>query len=552
MERRLWIGDWQVDPGTNELCRGTTAVRVEPKAMDVLMLLAGQVGRVVRREELFAAVWPGVVVGDEALTQSVIKLRRALGDDPRSPAYIETISKRGYRLIARVAPAEGSEPASDPQVALEPDARSITPRRVPAAWGVTAIVAAAAVIGLYSSGWLTTPATKVGDPEAQAGSAGPVTVAVVPFDVIGPGGNQAYLARGISDDLATALSGLSELRLIRASTGITATSDGGARYSVSGSVQRDGDGLRVRVSLVDVVTGEQVWAGRYERPYGDLFAVQDEITASLVGLLPAKVSVAERQRLAKRYTRNLDAYDAFLRGQASFLVRRSEDNEAARALYRKAIELDPRFARAYASLAMTYAMDYRLRPHEAPGALDRALDIAETARLIDPELPEVYWALGFIHAQARRHDQAITALQQAIRLDRSFADAYALLGGIETYVGRPVESIPLLRAAMRLNPESGYLYFLLLGRAYLFENDTEQALINLREAALRNPVDVETRVFLAAAFAAVGDARAARWEADEIRALEPGFSTAAWLDSYPMTVASQRDRLTTLLANTSL
>ena len=98
----LRIGSWQVDRTTNELARGGEVVRVEPKAMEVLTVLAGRAGQVVSREELFAAVWPGVVVGDEALTQAIIKLRRALGDDPRSPAYIETISKRGYRLIAPV------------------------------------------------------------------------------------------------------------------------------------------------------------------------------------------------------------------------------------------------------------------------------------------------------------------------------------------------------------------------------------------------------------------------------------------------------------------
>src|SRR5512132_4290912 len=105
----LEIGEWSVHPATNELSRGGDVVRIEPKAMDVLMLLAEHAGRVVSREELFAAVWPDVVVGDEALTQSIIKLRRALGDNSRSPAYIQTISKRGYRLIAPVRHDEGAQ-----------------------------------------------------------------------------------------------------------------------------------------------------------------------------------------------------------------------------------------------------------------------------------------------------------------------------------------------------------------------------------------------------------------------------------------------------------
>src|SRR5687768_2343501 len=107
MERqsRLRIGEWWADGTTNELGRAGETLRLEPKAMEVLMVLADRAGQVVSRETLLAAVWPGVVVGDEALTQSIIKLRRALGDNPRSPGYIETISKRGYRLIVPVGPA---------------------------------------------------------------------------------------------------------------------------------------------------------------------------------------------------------------------------------------------------------------------------------------------------------------------------------------------------------------------------------------------------------------------------------------------------------------
>jgi transcriptional activator of cad operon len=108
---RLLIGEWWADRTTNELGRGDETVRIEPKAMEVLMVLAQHAGEVISREKLLADVWAGVVVGDEALTQSIIKLRRAFGDDARAPAYIETISKRGYRLIAPVAAWKAEDPA---------------------------------------------------------------------------------------------------------------------------------------------------------------------------------------------------------------------------------------------------------------------------------------------------------------------------------------------------------------------------------------------------------------------------------------------------------
>ncbi len=536
---RLTIGDWAVDPGTNELRRGDQTVRIEPKAMDVLALLADRAGAVVSREELFAAIWPGLVVGDEALSQSIGKLRRALGDDPQSPAYIETIAKRGYRLKARVGPesaAIGASPA-------RPPARRWWP------W-IGGAVAVLAIAGGYLA---LRPNTSTGVPPAAGDSAdellGPyLAVTVLPFESIGSDSSQAYFARGISDDLTTDLGRLSPLRVIAA----TGTAHA-ARYVVSGSVQRDFRTVRINVHLVDTRTGRQLWSERFERPFGDLFALQDEIVKKLVGSLPAKVSDAERERVARRYTSSLEAYDLFLRAQALFLARGPAENREARELYRKSVELDPRFARAYAGLAMTYAIDHRLRgTAPEPGDLERARALAESARLIDPDIAEVHWALGFVEAQGRHHEQAIASLERAIELNRSFADAYALMGGIRTYMGEPEKSIALLRTAMRLAPESGYLYYLLLGRAYLFEDDLEQARINLREAVARNPADLESHIYLAAASAAAGDRAAADWQVQEIRALDRGFTVRTWLDNYPLTSAPLRKRLEELLAKAGL
>lgn len=523
MRSGVRIGDWWADPATNELRRAGDSVRIEPKAMEVLMALAGRPGGVVSRQALFDQVWPGVVVGDEALTQSVIKLRRALGDDPRAPSYIETISKRGYRLIA---------PVGEQQTAPSPARRS---RR---AWAAAAVVLAAAVL---------TTRYYVGDLDSGSSTSeisDAVTVTVLPFESVGPGREHDYLARGIGSDLMTDLSRLPGLRLIGPSAGRAQ-----ARYVVSGSVQREGSALRVNVRLGHSRSGEQLWTQRFERPFGDLFAIQNEISRSVVEHLPGSIGEAERQRLAKRYTASAQAYDYFLRGQALFLVRRTRDNEEARSLFAKALELDPKFARAYAALAMTYAMDYRYQTSpEASAPLGRAMRLAETAREIDPAIPEVYWALGFVQAQGRRHREALASLEKAIALNPSYADAYAFMGGIHTYLGEPAKSIRLLRTALRLNPDGGHLYYLLLGRAYLFEDDSEQALFNLRQAYARNAENLETRLFLAAALAARGERADAEWEAEQIRAIQPGFTAREWLETYPLTSPRHRDRLLELLA----
>ncbi|HYC37269.1 MAG TPA: tetratricopeptide repeat protein [Usitatibacter sp.] len=523
------VGDWLANPATNELRRGAEVVRVEPRAMDLLAILAERRGEVVGREELLAAAWPGVVVGDEALSQSIAKLRRALGDDPRAPSYIETIAKRGYRLKAAIA-----EPGAAKAMAAH--------RKLPRyGWGVLAVLAMAlAAVALYFPG---DTATRPGQPAPSEPAEAGVTVTVLPFESIGGDGSQSYLARGMGDSLMTELGRLSGLRVIHAGV------PGGeaakrARYSVSGSVQREGGVLRIHARLTDTRNGEQLWSERYERPFGELFPVQDEIIRHLTAALPTKVSDAERQRLARRHTRSLEAYDQFLRAQALFLVRGPRENAEAREHYRKAIELDPRFARAYAGLALAHAMDHRLNANaHARASLDRARELAETARDIDPEIAEVHWALGFVHAQARRHREAGASLERAIALTPSFADAHALLGGIHTYMGEAGKSIGALRTALRYKPDGGYLVYLLLGRAYYFLGDTEQALINLREAQARNPADVEVRLFTAAALAERGDGAAAAWEMEEVRSLEPGYTLDAWLQSYPLSDASYQARL---------
>jgi Tfp pilus assembly protein PilF len=148
-----------------------------------------------------------------------------------------------------------------------------------------------------------------------------------------------------------------------------------------------------------------------------------------------------------------------------------------------------------------------------------------------------------VHLERRQHEQALQYLETAVRLYPSFADAYALMGGIKTYIGRAAEAVPLLRTAVRLNPEAGYLYFLNLGRTYFALGDLEQARINLEQALSRNPVNLETHVYLAALYVTGGDNAAAAWKAEEIRALQPDFSSRAWLETYPLTDATQQRKL---------
>jgi len=544
---RLQIGDWTVEPALNQLSAAGRAVKLEPKTMSVLTYLADRPGQVVSREALLSAVWPDVVVGDDSLTQVVLKLRKALGDLPEKPAYIQTIAKGGYRLVAPVVRSENIAPAP-----IQPDSptRAAGRARWMAGTGIAALLLVAASVWWLEGKRAVAPA-RAPVAGADAASATQPSVAIMPFEALGNDPQAALLAKGITADLVTDLSRVFGISVIgvsplgdQAGAAMQAAAPPPSRYLVSGSVQRIGERLRLQVHLGDAQTGKQLWSERYDRPLDGFFAIQEELGPMILRILPAKVSEAELRRVAQRYTRNLKAYEYFQRGQSALLVRQRAENETAREMFRRAIALDTAFARAYAGLALTYTAEYRNQwTGDGAAALGRAFEMAQTAYQIDPDIPETYWVLAFVHVERRQHGEALGQLETAIRLYPSFADGYALMGGVKTYIGRPAETVPLLRTAIRLNPGAGYLYFLLLGRAYLFLGDLEQARINLEQALLRNPVNLEAHVYMAALHVATGDKAAAVWQAEEIRALQPGFSSRSWLETYPMTDAAQKAKL---------
>ena len=531
----LSIGKWLLRPDLNRIECDAAQVHLEPKAVAILCLLAERAGEAVSRQELLDRAWAGVIVSDDALTQVVIKLRKALGDSSRNPQYIETIPKRGYRLLAPVAAAGPAKQKAGKALHL----------------GAVLVVGSLLVGSAYFLSERTAPKHSATEPLPVGMVAEGASVAVLGFEAVDQDERGRNFARGITADLSTDLAGLPGLWVIATRQGDTLPPQ--ARYLVSGSVQHVPDRINVHVRLLESASGRQLWSERYERPLVDLFDVQRAISEEIVRRLEIEVSAADRQRLAKRYTLSIPAYEDFLRGQSELLLREHSANQNARSWYYRAIEKDPAFARAYAGLALSYAADFRNQwVDDREAALTQAADTARTAQQIDPSIPEVYWVLGYVDTQKREPDSALAHLHRALELDQSYADAHALMAGIDTYRGRPELSIPRLRQAIRLNPGAGYLYYLLLGRAYFFLTNVEQAQINLRESLSRNPDNLEARVYLAAAIAVSGDPDAAQWQLDEIRVMDPEFGLQGWLETYPMVDQEQIAQLRNALLEAGL
>lgn len=543
----LRIGRWTVEPALHQLCADGRSVKIEPKAMGVLCHLAERPGQVVGREALLAAVWPGVIVGDDALTQVVVKLRKALGDASDEPTYIQTIPKGGYRLVAPVSALAAEEAA--PQSPGTDRPRAGRGRAWLAAGAVSLMVVAAIAWRLGSE--------RSDDAAAPVAVATPPTLAVKAFEPVSEDPQELWLARGIAADLVTDLSRMTQLRVLslpdegaQQGAGVPSMA---IRYHVTGSVQRAGDRVRLQVRLADAQSGALLWSERFDVAVAGLFEMQDELGPRILGRLPVKLGEAEKRRVAQRYTRSLEAYETYQRGQLALALRRKEDNERARGLFREAVALDAAFARAYVGLAMTYAAEYRNQwVEDRASSLDRALELALTAHRMNPDIPETYWVLAFVEAHRHRHDQALRYLDDALRLNPSFADGYAIKGGIYTSIGRAAEGVQLLHAAMRLAPDAGYTYFMLLGRAYLALGQLEQARINLEHSLARNPEFVDARVYLAATHLAAGDRAAASWQAEELRSLKPDFTVQRWFETNPTAEGEFKARLVKSLGDLGL
>lgn len=549
---RFSIGKWTVDPNLGRIFdKEGQEVRLEPKTMEVLVYLANRAGEAVTRRELEDKVWAGTVVSYEALSVTVNKLRKALQDTSRKSQYIETLSKRGYRMIAPVTrnttigeTTSGNAGGSRERVFSD----TYSTVRRPA---IVLVVVLLALLG-YAVFRLSGESSS-GLP-SHVGKAD-IAIAVLPFTNISGHPDQDYIANGITEDVITDLSRLSRLLVISrssvlgyAGTSASAETVGrelGVRYVLTGGVRKSGEHIRITAQLTDVTSNVQVWAERFDRTAGELIAVQDEITRKIVAALVIRLSDEEQVALRRRYTENLAAHDFYMRGRALYGSITKEGNNLARMMFERAIELDPQFARAYGALALTHVDDYRRKWGADPAASsERAVEIARKALALDKEEAVGHWVLGYVYLYGKKQPEAaIKSAEQALILHPSFADAYALLGSASSFLGRSDDAIRLTRYAMRLNPRSSVVYYANLGRDYYFKGEFGEAIKNLKEAIGGNYNYLNAHLYLAATLAHIGAMDDARWEIDNIRTLDPSFSLSYWAATQPYASAERLNQL---------
>ena len=336
------------------------------------------------------------------------------------------------------------------------------------------------------------------------------SIAVLPFANMSGDLEQGYFADGIAEDIITELSRFRSLFVIARNSSFTYKgkavkaqeigADLGVQYLVEGSVRKSGDRVRITVQLVEAATGNHVWAHRYDRDLEDIFAVQDEVTQSIVATLPGRLEEADAKRAERKHTDNMTAYDYVLRGKQYLSRLKPGDNTNAQRMYEMAISLDPQYAHAYARLsAACFDSVYIWSMNGTAKA--KSLEFARKAHALDSNDSWSHASLGralFLHKEDR---QAEIYLKNAIELNPNEADTAAFLAEVTLCFGRPEESLEWSAVAMRLNPHCSDRYRGTKAEALYLVRDYEQAVRASMEMTLFDLWDHRT---LAASYGQLG------------------------------------------------
>ena len=498
---RLIIDGWQIEAGTHRIARDSVEVKLEPRSMELLLYLAARPGEVVTRAEIEEQVWQGRVVGYEAVSGAIAKIRKAFGDNGKRHRVIETIPKSGYRLTAPVTRA-AAQVATINQTAEPAVAPSVKSKLIPAAMVLGIVVVCLA----WWQPWAE-PALP--------------SIAVLPFENLSGEPEQSYFVDGFTDDLITDLSRIEGLVVIsrnstftyknKAATIRQVAEDLGVRFVMEGSVQRQDRLLRINVQLIDSNTDSHAWADRYEGNLDDLFSMRDGILRKIVTALSVKLAGRQLEHLKLAGTDSVEAHLAMLSGQARYQLFTPDSLVEAIPFLEKALELDSEFARAQSLLAAVYWGIYNNAWVESTDmSYEECLQKAEyhIARALKKPTPLAHRIAARWHEYFGRPDEAIIEAEKAIALDPNNPNGFQGMSALLVNQDRAEEGLEYIRLAMRLDPLSDYLWR--LGYAQYHLERYADAALTLHRGTVRNPDFDWNYLLLAAAYGHLGREEEAR------------------------------------------
>ncbi len=525
----LRIGAWRVDPALDQISKDGNTVKLERRAMQLLLCLAEHAGQVVSVEQLLDQVWAGVVVTPDSVYHAVAALRRTLGDDSHDPTYIANVPRRGYRLVAQVGPSVEApnvpiESSPSPVAGPTPPTLAVASTSPPR-WRFTILISIGLVTVLgyvvADKFWLPKSVTTEHPATATTTTISDKSIAVLPFVDMSEKKDQEYFADGMAEEIIDLLAKIPPIKVIGRTSSFqfkgrnedlrTIGSKLGVAYVLEGSVRRSADRVRVTAQLVDTRDGAHIWSETYDRPASDVLQLQGEIATTLSRSL--EIGIVADSLQSTRRLKNDEAYDLYLRGLYA-AERGDADGLAASAAYlRQALEADPTFADAALALALTYYAQASTSLASSK-VFEQARQTAITALKLNPEFGLAHAVLGGIHtdydwdwpAADREFKQAVALaphnglvlflasdlaislghldvarqiLKEALAYDPLSADAYMNLAWTELCSGRYAEAEAAARRGLEIDPSYDWGHTF-VGDALLWRGDPRAAVEEMK------------------------------------------------------------------------
>jgi TolB-like protein len=504
------FGPFRLDADAEILFRGAEPTVLGQRAVALLRLLLERAGAPVSKDALIETAWPGLAIEDSNLTVQIAALRRVFEEVAGGATWIETLPRRGYRYVGPLVATANSPAEANPR---------------------------------------TSPALPLPDKPS---------VAVLPFANLSGDPEQAYFADGMVEDIIAGLSRIKWLFVVARNSSFTYKDKAvdvrrvgrelGVRYLLQGSLRRDGNRVRISAQMIEAETGGHLWAERYDRPLDDIFALQDEITLSVVGAIEPSLRRAEVERVKRMRPDSLDAYDLVLRTQPDVYSGMPERVTKALVLLERALALDPTYALAHAFAAMCHhCLFLRAGLHEENRAASMRYAQAAIVHGHDDALALTF--AGFsIGMDGHDHAAAFAAFEAALAVSPSSALTYILGSVILAWAGEAERASEWGERGMRLSPFDPWAFaaFHSLTLGHFHCGRYEEAANAAHKAVQSNPAHSISYMLLAAPLAKLGRLEEAKAAAARVLELQPAFRYSrqfSGVDCAPALAASLSEAL---------
>jgi DNA-binding winged helix-turn-helix (wHTH) protein/TolB-like protein/Tfp pilus assembly protein PilF len=494
------FGPFRLDPSERLLMRTGEPVPLAPKVFDTLTALIENSGRLLDKDELMSMLWPDTFVEEATLARNISDLRKALGESTGEQKFIETVPKRGYRFTAEVK----CNRLEEATVIVERHVRS-----------------------------------RVIFEEQLDADAGVTSIAVLPFRPISSEKPDEFLELGLADALITRLSNINQIVVrptssVRKYIGVGQESAQTGRelrvsHVVDGSIQTVGDRIRVTAQLVSVEDGRSLWAGKFDESFRDIFSVEDVISEHVANALVLRLTGEEKRLITRRDTDNAEAHRLYLKGRFYWNRRTRDGYEKGIEHFRRAIEIDRSYARAYAGLADCYSMLGRFGLVQPAEIMPRAVSSATTALRLDDTLAESHASMGLAaHIYSWDWAKAEYHYKRAIELNTNFATAHHWYAIFLAEIGRGQEALAEIKQAQSLDPVS-LIIGADAGMVLYLARDYDQALEQCRATLDMDPNYFRARMWLGCAYEQKAMYREAIAEYETARLLDDSPYVVEWL-----------------------